>query len=96
MKLTVTSRGHLRKVVRRMGNHCRSRSDALWLLGLPHHTSLRWTVNERELLARFVQGQVRFWVDGERVPSTRLAELLGVGADPQTGPESGAGSLPGG
>lgn len=93
MNLTITTQAQLRGVVRRMRGHCRSRADGLWRLGLPHGTALAWEVNGRELRARWERGQVRFRVDGERVPLTRLAEALRVGADSQTVPQSGAADL---
>lgn len=93
MKLTVTTQAQLKSIVRRMQGHCRSRAVGLWRLGLPHHTWLTWEVNGQELHARFIQGQVRFWVDGERVPLTRLAQELRVGDDSETVPQTGAGSF---
>lgn len=96
MKLTVTTQSHLKGILRRMRNHCRSRSDGLWRLGMPTATQLTWDLNGRQVCARFVRGQVRFWVDDERTPVSRIGMALGVGADSQTGPQSGAAQFLGG
>lgn len=86
MNLTITTRPQLERIITKMRGHCRSRSQALWRLGCPFRTALRWTVNGRELMARWERGQVRFHVDGERVAVNRLGDHLLTGAGRQTGP----------